>query len=457
MNHDERRLADWLQHGPERPPADGLARTLAATRQVRQRPAWSVSEWWLPTGHARWSGPIPRLVLVALLAVALLGALVAISAARRGIPAPPFGLARDGEIAYVVNVPDPVLGHPLGGTLYLADPDGGHARPVSGTRGIDIHPQFSADGSTLAFSSREPSGDWFLYAASADGSGAHPVSGRRRNGNPAAPSYFTPTLSPDGGQVAYDDLDPQTGASVLYVVDAHATPAPSAITDGSADAYFPRWSPDGRWIAVVSYAPARCFLGTGPCAVSFVAVHPDGTGRRTLLEWRGWFPGPDLVDWLPDSSGLTIAWPAADYRYDPVAPAAGHIDLREARLDGTGAVLRSVPADHAFDGQVSPDGAWLANNTPDQVMVRPRAGDGEPFPLLSATHRLDDTPQGGLTLWTGCWLVGWSPEGEVVVLCDEGLSLIPDPTERGADHTPRLVVPLERGPMFGTAWQRLAP
>jgi hypothetical protein len=376
--------------------------------------------------------------------------------ARTALPAPPSGLARDGQVAYVVNVPDPAIGHPLGGTLYLADPDGRNPRAVTGTQGIDIHPLFSPNGSTLVFSSRPPNGDWVLYAASAGGSGARQISERRRNGNPATASYFTPTLSPDGRRVAYDDLDATFAASLLFVVDADGGSKPVAITTDQADAYDPRWSPDGQWIAFRSYAPARCFLGSGPCDMSVDVVHPDGTGLRSLLKWSGTSPGLGVIDWNPDSAGLVIAWPAPDYRYHEAAPPDGHVDLREVRLDQTSSVLQSFEA--ASDiGRPSPDGRWLAYNTRDQILVRPRTGGGDPWPLLATAHGYGATPQGGLTLWEGCWFLDWSPQAEIVASCDDGISLIPDPTDPAADHSPRTVVPLEPGPMFGVGWQRIAP
>ncbi len=93
---NDRMLADWLHEGPERGPREGLERTLAATRRVRQRPGWTIPERWIPMqltmARTRSQRPILALVMLALLTVALVATALIIGS-RRLQPPPPTGTA----------------------------------------------------------------------------------------------------------------------------------------------------------------------------------------------------------------------------------------------------------------------------------------------------------------------------------------------------------------------------
>ncbi len=80
----DRVLADWLHEGPEEGPREGLERSLAATRRVRQRRGWTLPERWIPMeltmARTRVQRPILAIVMLALLIVAVVAATLFVGA-----------------------------------------------------------------------------------------------------------------------------------------------------------------------------------------------------------------------------------------------------------------------------------------------------------------------------------------------------------------------------------------
>ena len=102
MNRDplDRSLTGWLADQSSTPTY--FEEAMALTRHTRQRPAWSFRERWLPMQLTMRPVFVPRrlfyLVLVGILMVVVAFAAIAIGAGRQ--VAPPFGLARNGLLAY---------------------------------------------------------------------------------------------------------------------------------------------------------------------------------------------------------------------------------------------------------------------------------------------------------------------------------------------------------------------
>ena len=93
----DRDIAAWLADGPERGPAEPLARALAVTRRTRKRPRWTFPERWLPMQLTMRRPMFPRaftyLALVALLLVALVAAILLLPGSQ---PIPePLGAGRN--------------------------------------------------------------------------------------------------------------------------------------------------------------------------------------------------------------------------------------------------------------------------------------------------------------------------------------------------------------------------
>lgn len=113
-----------------------------------------------------------------------------------------------------------------------ADPP---ARLISSTL-PDTNPQYSPDGSRIAFTSTR-SGTQQIWVCDSDGS------------NPAQLTNFenaaTPRWSPDGRYITFDS--PSSGSFDIYVISAQGGLVRRITSKSSAD-YMASWSHDGKWI-----------------------------------------------------------------------------------------------------------------------------------------------------------------------------------------------------------------
>jgi Tol biopolymer transport system component len=102
----------------------------------------------------------------------------------------------------------------------------------------DLHPQFSPDGQTLAFSSSRSGESVEIWLASADGSNPHQLT------HGPGVHQGSAAWSPDGRWIAFDSqgLD---GKWSIWII-ARESGVPRRLTAG--DDNMPTWSRDGRWI-----------------------------------------------------------------------------------------------------------------------------------------------------------------------------------------------------------------
>jgi len=142
----ERRLHSWLAEREwDREPELLLEEVLARTARTRRRPAWQIPERWFSmsaiTSRLTLPAAVPwrALALAVLLVLALVAGAVIIAGSQAFRPAPPFGLAANGAIAFSRG----------GDVLFLDDP-GATPRAVLSGPDLDQYPLFSPDGSHLA-------------------------------------------------------------------------------------------------------------------------------------------------------------------------------------------------------------------------------------------------------------------------------------------------------------------
>jgi Tol biopolymer transport system component len=354
------------------------------TARVRQRPAWTFPERWLPVELVTTRVPVTRLPIrqlgvLALIAILLAAMLAAYIGSRQQRLPPPFGVAANGLIAYSRN-----------GDIFAVDPATGSATAVVGGPESDRRPMFSADGTRMVFLRARPDlVDRFdLVVAEKDGRGvkrlaAQPVStddtvewapdgtyvllnagdgdlvridaigtepprGIAR-GVHISPGSFRP---PDGAQILYA-VD-KSDATTLWVMDADGSnarlllerPAPGAI--GAIDANI-RWSPDGRMIA----------LGiVGPMADGNMRIHvmnADGTGLHQVGDATGIWVENDVV-WSPDSTHVAFN------RWRPALETGGWEILPVGVAPAVGGAIRDLGPTPASEGAIlefSPDGTKI--------------------------------------------------------------------------------------------------
>ena len=158
----------------------------------------------------------------------------------------------------------------------------GAATLFARTSGSDRLPEFSPDGTRLAFSGDNTKGNWDLYLRNADGSITNLTAS-------ATVTDWFPTWNPtNGNQLAFASTRKspglKAGVEAIYVMNV-PTRTVTRITNGSD--YYPDWSPDGTKIAMQRY-PARSYNAGGPSYdVVSVNVAPSMTapdsGLTTLV------------------------------------------------------------------------------------------------------------------------------------------------------------------------------
>jgi Tol biopolymer transport system component len=106
-----------------------------------------------------------------------------------------------------------------------------------------FQPYWSPDGKSIAFMGQGPGKPWQVYVVPADG-------GTPRMLSPGDRNYGDPSWSPDGSSLAFGKLpfaepDNAGGIFILDLKTNQTTKLPD-----SERVFAPRWSPDGRYIAV---------------------------------------------------------------------------------------------------------------------------------------------------------------------------------------------------------------
>ena len=209
-----------------------------------------------------------------------------------------------------------------GGEIYTIGADGTDLTRLTHLDGNAIAPDWSPDGSRIAFWLE----DQASYTMAADGSDLQVVT------TPGGQAAFTP----DGEHLVYAPGDPQIGHGI-FLVRADGSDAPGHLLVDpfpDSDYWNPEMSPDGQTI-------------TFDRDSGVYAVDVDGTDVRMLVS-----TGLKVVikhDWAPDGSRIVFT-PFYDYEQNPNVWTIG--------TDGTGVdkLTHATGARGAFAGSFSPDG-----------------------------------------------------------------------------------------------------
>ena len=206
--------------------------------------------------------------------------------------------------------------------IYVMDADGGNRENLSNHPRHDMDPDWSPDGTKIAFVSRR-TGEYQIYVMDADGTNQIRLTeGQRRKRDP--------DWSPDGGKIAFAVHD---GINHIEVMDA----------DGEnrvmleQDAAWPSWSPDGAQIAFVSGRDGGSDI---------YVIGADGQGLERVTHD---FSGGRSPSFSPDG-GRIASW-GGEERFH-------HIYVVEA--DGKTRKRLTHNQEHHFHPTWSPDGKMIA-------------------------------------------------------------------------------------------------
>lgn len=220
--------------------------------------------------------------------------------------------------------------------IFLVGPDG-ESRRVGDLQDRCCCPQFSPDGRFVYFTCDDRGSECYdLYRY-------EPATDALENLLPDTPDLAPlpdPDLSPDGSRIAMTVAD---GAGyAVAVMPATANPGGEAITHLSEHPYTessPRWSPDGRLLAVTAGTRGQ------DTAVFVIDVE---TGARSVIGGSDEFFSGQLA-WAPDGRRIAFAGGCGDH------PAIGVYEL------ATGAITWAwEPGLDAHHPVWAPDGAALA-------------------------------------------------------------------------------------------------
>jgi hypothetical protein len=428
----ERDLPDLLTQLAPRAVPDYRDDIVRQTAHMRQRPAWTFPERWLPasvvTSRAFAAPPIPWRVVgvVALLLLALAVGLVVVAGSQRHVPAP-FGPAANGLVAYEA-----------GGDIFSADPlTGVTTAVVTGTQ-MDLRPVFSRDGTHFVF---ERTTDTYmpghLIVARSDGTELVVVTPELVVGldpGPAASAQYT--FSPDGTEIALWSR-PDAGGE-LWIAQANGSGMQKVnlpIAVGEA-AYRP---PSGAELIVAGIGATN----------GIYAIDLKTDTLRTIVPFAAGV-GVGFVRVSPDGSRLA---------YSSGAPDGGPSSYRVhvIGLDGRNDVTLPLPARAVFQDSPawSNDGTRLAitrgyaqHNEDMAVAVLPADGSGVG---VESAHGL-----------TGCCntILQWSPDDTSILVMPEAIVDTSDPITTQhllLDPWTGASVPAPWTASSPPAWQRTVP
>jgi Tol biopolymer transport system component len=125
------------------------------------------------------------------------------------------------------------------GVLWRSKVDGSERLQLSFAPMTAFIPRWSPDGKRIAFMAVTPGKLWQIYVVSADGGTPQQLTMDERN-------RTDPNWSPDGNSLVFGGRPEPDGASAIYILDLTSHQRSTLL--GSEGLFYPRWSPDGRYI-----------------------------------------------------------------------------------------------------------------------------------------------------------------------------------------------------------------
>jgi Tol biopolymer transport system component len=163
-----------------------------------------------------------------------------------GIAATHVDFSRDGKWVAYNSYPE--------SALWRSAVDGSQKLQLISSSLQAMTPRWSPDGTQIAFTARGSGEPWRIYVESAEGGGLRELA----SGECGSHGKGDPNWSPDGVSLVFG-CSWSDGSSALRVVDVRSGNV--SVLPTTQGLWSPRWSPDGHYIAALSYSdPAKLIL-----------------------------------------------------------------------------------------------------------------------------------------------------------------------------------------------------
>lgn len=169
--------------------------------------------------------------------------------------------------------------------LYVYDRRTGQSTPLSTRSGLNNSPAWSPDSSKIALTLSKD-GNTEIYIKNPDGTGEQRLTNDKG-------SDTSPCFSPDGRQIAF--VSDRGGRASIYVMGADGSNQ-RRLYRSSGNAYDPIWSPDGNHIAFIGERSGE--------GLEVYMMDADGSNIRQLTSSGGYNESPT---WSPDSRHIMFA------------------------------------------------------------------------------------------------------------------------------------------------------
>ncbi len=238
-------------------------------------------------------------------------------------------------------------GSEIDAAIYRIGADGsGEPERLSDTPyGFDLSPDYSADGTRIAFENRRGVHDREVYAMDADGSGE--INLTNHPGRDEGPSWF-----PSGDRIAFQSKrDGNTDIYAQSLDPATGEPAgqPVRLTRNAAMDRNPAVSPDGKTVAFQSDR------GDRGREIYAMRAAPEGPDNRPRALTGGHFVKGN-PEWSPDGEHIAFVSNDSAYdRYDKI-----RTDIWKMRADGSNETRLTTHRSRDSFPAWSPDGRHIA-------------------------------------------------------------------------------------------------
>lgn len=213
---------------------------------------------------------------------------------------------------------------PFSEEIMLGDLVTGEVRPLTDSKRASIAPSFSPDGKRIAFFSvrpargNRPPGPERIVVMNVDGTGRRFLTPKKR------PS-FDPDFSPDGTRIAYSESRPRGPFTVderLMVVNVDGSRRRAVTAYGGRREINPKWLPDGSGLVFES-------LNRRSVKSDIERIGIDGRDRRAVLATAAFETNP-----VPSPDGARIVFTSDRDRRGPTRLGPG-FEIYTMTLDGT--------------------------------------------------------------------------------------------------------------------------